>query len=66
LEVFPKGYKKVIAQFVELEDAILFLQSLVLKYDDSYCIFAISTIEVSDSESIRRYQVEEDDNETNS
>lgn len=62
LEVLPKGYKKVIAQFAELEDAILFLESLVSKYVDSYCIFAISTVEVSDSESVRRYQLEENTN----
>lgn len=61
-----KGTKRIYGQFAEPEDATLFLNALVQKYYDPSNIFAISTVEVNAKESVRRYQLEENTNETDS
>ena len=61
-----KGHRTIYGQFAELEGATLFLTALVQKYYNPSNIFAISTVEVDSKESVRRYQLEENTNETDS
>jgi len=58
VEVYPNGMTRVIAQVSDLDCALMLLGELVSRYDDPHNLFAIRTINVTDSESVHRYESE--------
>lgn len=58
VEVYPNGMTRTIAQVSDLDSALLLLGELVSRYDDPHNLFAIRTINVTDSESVHRYENE--------
>lgn len=58
IEIYPMGGQRIIAQFGQIDDALLLLKNLVLEYSHPSNLFAIRTINVTGSESIHRYQNE--------
>ena len=58
VEVYPNGMTQVIAQVSGLDSALLLLGELVSRYYEPHNLFAIRTINVTDSESVHRYENE--------
>lgn len=58
IEVYETGAQRIIAQCSSIDDALLFLGELVSRYDHPRNLFAIRTINVTNFESVSRYQNE--------
>lgn len=58
VEVYPNGMTRAIAQVSDLDSALMLLGELASRYDDPHNLFAIRTINVTDNESVHRYENE--------